>query len=100
MPGQPKRNELSLRGDDGTPAKDGSLFLWTVIILLLIGFAIACWIFSSSSRTTRGLAPAAAGEPGSRSAAPPPAVAAPRRVRRDSGTDIGIDIGLFGIASL
>lgn len=39
-------NELSLRGDDGTPGKDGSLFLWAVVILLLIGFAIACWIFS------------------------------------------------------
>jgi hypothetical protein len=51
MAGQPKRsetrrNDLSLRGDDDTPRKDGSLFLWAVAILLLIGFAIACWIFS------------------------------------------------------
>jgi hypothetical protein len=41
-----RRNDLSLRGDDDAPRKDGSLFLWAVVILLLIGFAIACWIFS------------------------------------------------------
>jgi hypothetical protein len=51
MAGHPKRseirrNDLSLRGDDDAPRKDGSLFLWAVAILLLIGFAIACWIFS------------------------------------------------------
>lgn len=40
------RNDLSLRGDDGAPGKDGSLFIWAVVILLLIGLAIACWIFS------------------------------------------------------
>lgn len=33
-------------GDDDHPSKDGSLFIWTVIILLLIGFAISCWIGS------------------------------------------------------
>lgn len=32
--------------DDEHPKKDGNLFLWTVVILLLIGFAIACWIGS------------------------------------------------------
>jgi hypothetical protein len=51
MAGHPKRpdarrSELSLRGDDEAPAKDGSLFLWAVVILLLIGLALACWIFS------------------------------------------------------
>ncbi|MEI6071921.1 MAG: hypothetical protein WCS31_09015 [Verrucomicrobiae bacterium] len=33
-----------MTGDD--PEKGGNLFLWTVIILLLSGFAIACWIGS------------------------------------------------------
>ena len=33
-------------GDEERPAKDASLFIWTVVILLLIGFAIACWIGS------------------------------------------------------
>jgi len=42
---QTRRNDLSLRDDD-SPRKDGSLFIWAVVILLLIGFAIACWIFS------------------------------------------------------
>lgn len=43
----PRRNDLSLRDDeDEAPARDGSLFIWAVVILLLIGFAIACWIFS------------------------------------------------------
>lgn len=32
--------------DEEAPAKDGSLFIWSVVILLLIGFAIACWIGS------------------------------------------------------
>ena len=32
--------------DDERPARDGSLFIWTIIILLLIGFAIGSWIFS------------------------------------------------------
>lgn len=32
--------------DGERPARDGSLFIWTIIILLLIGFAIACWIGS------------------------------------------------------
>ena len=27
-------------------AKEGNLFVWTVVILLLIGFAICCWVFS------------------------------------------------------
>ncbi len=33
-------------GEDAPPRKDGSLFLWTIAILLLVGFAIGCWIFS------------------------------------------------------
>jgi len=37
--------ELSLHGDDRPPGKD-NLFAWTIIILLLAGFAVACWIFS------------------------------------------------------
>lgn len=32
--------------EEESPRKDGSLFIWTVIILLLIGFAITCWIGS------------------------------------------------------
>lgn len=33
-------------GDGDHPSKDGNLFVWTVVILLLTGFAIACWIGS------------------------------------------------------
>ena len=33
-------------GEDERPARDGSLFIWTIVILLLIGVAIACWIGS------------------------------------------------------
>ena len=32
--------------DDDRPAKGGSLFIWTIVILLLTGFTIFCWIFS------------------------------------------------------
>jgi len=32
--------------EEDRPARDGSLFIWTIIILLLLGFAIACWIGS------------------------------------------------------
>ncbi|MFZ4776549.1 MAG: hypothetical protein ACOYM3_14350, partial [Terrimicrobiaceae bacterium] len=32
--------------DEESPAKDGNLFVWTIIILLLTGFAITCWIGS------------------------------------------------------
>ncbi len=32
--------------EDERPARDGSLFIWTIVILLLIGIAIACWIGS------------------------------------------------------
>jgi hypothetical protein len=32
--------------DDEVPGKDGNLFIWTIVILLLTGFAIFCWIFS------------------------------------------------------
>jgi len=31
---------------DETSPKDGSLFIWTIIILLLVAFAISCWIGS------------------------------------------------------
>ncbi|MFA7343900.1 MAG: hypothetical protein WC003_06325 [Terrimicrobiaceae bacterium] len=31
---------------EGGRPKDGNLFIWTIVILLLIGFAIACWIGS------------------------------------------------------
>jgi len=31
---------------DEASSKDGSLFVWTIIILLLVAFAIACWIGS------------------------------------------------------
>ena len=44
---KPRSNRVTdLSYDDAPPRKDGSLFLWTVAILLLIGFAIGCWIFS------------------------------------------------------
>ena len=43
---RPRASELSLHGDDGGPRKGGNLFLWTIVILLLSAFAIACWIFS------------------------------------------------------
>lgn len=54
MPRESKGKPLEARtraadlsyGDDAPPRKDGSLFIWTIIILLLIGFAIGCWIFS------------------------------------------------------
>ena len=32
--------------EDELPESGGSLFVWTVVILLLIGFAISCWIGS------------------------------------------------------
>ena len=32
--------------EDERPANGGNLFVWTIIILLLIGFTIACWIGS------------------------------------------------------
>lgn len=42
-----RASELSLHGEEGPARKGGgSLFLWTIIILLLTGFAIGCWIFS------------------------------------------------------
>jgi len=40
-----RRAERSF-GDEEVVHRDGSLFIWTVVILLLIGFAFACWIFS------------------------------------------------------
>jgi hypothetical protein len=32
--------------DDEAPAREGNLFIWTIVLLLLTGFAIFCWIFS------------------------------------------------------
>ncbi|CAN5651871.1 hypothetical protein BH09VER1_BH09VER1_52880 [soil metagenome] len=43
--GRPRPAELASRDGD-TPRAGGSLFVWTIIILLLIGVAISCWIFS------------------------------------------------------
>ncbi len=43
--GRPRPAELASR-DGETPRAAGSLFVWTIIILLLIGVAISCWIFS------------------------------------------------------
>ena len=42
----PRSSELSYHGEEPSPRKDGNLFAWTVAILLLIGFAICCWVFS------------------------------------------------------
>ncbi len=42
----PRSTEFSFRTDDPAIRKEGSLFVWTVVILLLIGFAICCWVFS------------------------------------------------------
>lgn len=54
MAGVPRKRKIPVRGreerlhsgaDDGESG-DGSLFIWTVIILILTGFAAACWIGS------------------------------------------------------
>lgn len=42
----PRSSKISFRDEEAIPRKDGSLFVWTIIILLLIGFALGCWIFS------------------------------------------------------
>jgi len=42
----PRSNKISFRDEEAAPRKEGSLFIWTIIILLLIGFALGCWIFS------------------------------------------------------
>ena len=39
-------SEFSYRTEEPPTRKDGNLFVWTVVILLLIGFAICCWVFS------------------------------------------------------
>jgi hypothetical protein len=39
-------SEFSYHAEQPSPRKDGSLFAWTIVILLLIGFAICCWVFS------------------------------------------------------
>lgn len=42
----PRSNKISFRDEEAAPRKEGSLFIWTIVILLLIGFALGCWIFS------------------------------------------------------
>jgi len=39
-------SEFSFRTEEPPVRKDGNLFIWTIVILLLIGFAICCWVFS------------------------------------------------------
>lgn len=54
MPSNPRSKRMASRFSDqdfdtldgASSSKDGSLFVWTIIILLLIAFAIACWIGS------------------------------------------------------
>ncbi len=53
MPGPQRRKNLPARFQDEDfdasepgATKDGSLFIWTVVIILLVGVAIACWIGS------------------------------------------------------
>ncbi len=41
-----RSSEFSVRGEEAPVRKEGSLFVWTVVILLLIAFAICCWVFS------------------------------------------------------
>ena len=41
-----RSSDFSYQPDDSPPRKEGNLFAWTVAILLLIGFAIFCWVFS------------------------------------------------------
>src|SRR5882757_7400065 len=43
--GRPRPAELSVR-DGEAPRRDGSLFTCTIVILILCGVAISCWIFS------------------------------------------------------
>jgi hypothetical protein len=47
LPARTRASDRSLHGEEA-PARrrGGNLFAWTIIILLLIAFAIACWIFS------------------------------------------------------
>jgi hypothetical protein len=41
-----RSSEFSYNPEMPPPRRDSSLFGWTVFILLLIGFAICCWVFS------------------------------------------------------
>ncbi len=41
-----RRGGLSLGDEPAARRSGGNLFIWTIILLLLIGFAIACWIGS------------------------------------------------------
>lgn len=41
-----RRNGGLSLGDESPARRGGNLFIWTLILLLLIGFAIACWIGS------------------------------------------------------
>lgn len=40
------RHDLDLEEDGGRPRRSDNIFLWTIIILVLIGVALACWIGS------------------------------------------------------
>lgn len=42
----PHRSRDLAFSDEEPASRSGNLFAWTVIILLLLGFAIGCWIFS------------------------------------------------------
>ncbi|HEY5741918.1 MAG TPA: hypothetical protein VIS99_05195 [Terrimicrobiaceae bacterium] len=42
----PRGSEFSFRNEEPPERKDGSLFIWTIAILVLVGFAICCWVFS------------------------------------------------------
>lgn len=54
MPPDPRLKKVSSQfsggdfdsSDGGRPPREGGLFVWTIIILLLVAFAIACWIGS------------------------------------------------------
>lgn len=41
-----RTSKMSFHDDDHEHSGGGNLFAWTIVILLLIGFAFACWIFS------------------------------------------------------
>ena len=42
----PRSSEFSYHAEEPSSRKDTNLFAWTIAILLLIGFAICCWVFS------------------------------------------------------
>ncbi len=52
MPPEPRRNSVihpthtAPGSDTEAPPAGGNLFLWAIALLLLVGFALGCWIFS------------------------------------------------------